>query len=474
MQINSKIARFNADTFSPVGVYMSLRDYYRKPCLLESNSYYDRANSKSLIGLEPLVEIVLRDEVFQVIENGVSKRVGLTEEPFEAQLKALMAKYEFSNAHSTNGFFAYSGFELARYRETQLPKPKKHLQLPDLHLILYRFMIVLDHFNDEGLLVEYTTDQFSENFDSIPRKINFRGYTALPFSLIGEESSTTSSDEFLKQIDRAQQHCERGDVFQLVLSRRFQQRFVGEDFEVYRQLRRTNPSPYLFYFDFESHRLMGSSPEAQLVISNKRAEIHPIAGTVKRTGNIPEDQQRIEFLLSDEKENAEHTMFVDLARNDLSKHCTAVAVERYKEVQQFSHVVHLVSNVQGTLISDDALAVYLDTFPAGTLSGTPKPKALELIANYDPHAREFYGGGIGFIQADGDMNMAIIIRSVLSQNNTLFYQAGAGVVLDSMRESELQEVDNKLNAVRTAIRLCDASINDPLITKIEQHETFGY
>jgi anthranilate synthase component I len=474
MKIHSKIARFNADTFSPVGVYMSLRDYYRKPCLLESNAYNDRSNSKSLIGLDPLVEIVLRDNVFQIIEFGNTRAVKVDKTDFSKQLQDLIANYEFTSPHFSNGFFAYTGFELSRYKETHLPDPNKQLNLPDLQLILYRFMLVLDHYNDEGQLIENSIGDFSDNFDSIPRKINFRGYTALPFSLIGEESCSTSSEEFLTQIDRAQQHCERGDVFQLVLSRRFEQRFVGEDFEVYRQLRRTNPSPYLFYFDFESHRLMGSSPEAQLVVSNGTAEIHPIAGTVKRTGNTIEDQKRIEFLIHDEKENAEHTMLVDLARNDLSKHCTNVRVERYKEVQQFSHVTHLVSNVQGDLNPRQSLDVYLDTFPAGTLSGTPKPKALALISAYEPHAREFYGGGIGFINVHGDLNMAIIIRSVLSQNNTLYYQAGAGIVLDSIRESELQEVDNKLNAVRTAIRKCDAATGATLNAKIESHETSRY
>jgi len=466
MRIKSKLSHFNADTFSPVGVYMSLRDFYRKPCLLESNSYHDRSNSKSLIGLDPLVEIILRDNVFQILESDQERTIKLNEKPFEEQLKEVMQAYTFQDPHFTNGFFVYTGFELAAYKEKHLPKPSRELDLPDLHLILYRFMIVLDHFNDEGVLVENTGNRFSHDFDSILSKINFRANTTLPFALIGGEKSSTSSDQFLTFVDQAKAHCERGDVFQLVLSRRFEQRFVGEDFEVYRQLRRTNPSPYLFYFDFESHRLMGSSPEAQLVVADNRAEIHPIAGTVRRTGDSLEDQRRIDFLVSDDKENAEHTMLVDLARNDLSKHCSAVHVVRYKEIQQFSHVIHLVSNVQGTLQDGDSLAVYIDTFPAGTLSGTPKPKALELIAKYEPHAREFYGGGIGFMSSHGDMNVAIIIRSILSKNNTLYYQAGAGIVLDSIRESELQEVDNKLNAVRSAIHACSKASNQIASIKI--------
>ena len=455
MLILSKIERFNADTFSPVGVYMSLRDHYRKPCLLESNSYYDRSNSKSLIGLEPLVEIQLHDDFYVINELGEERKIPVDKDSFSTQLDELVGSYTFKNNHFTNGFFAYSGFELSAFVEQKVEIKERKLGLPFLHLILFRFMIVLDHFNDEGLLVENTLDTFSENFDNIYKKINFRGYTSFPFSLLNEEISTTSAADFKESVDRSIQHCERGDVFQLVLSRRFQQQFVGEDFEIYRQLRRTNPSPYLFYFDFESHRLMGSSPEAQLVVHDGEAEIHPIAGTVKKSGDREKDDAMTQFLINDEKENAEHTMLVDLARNDLSKHCTNVKVDRYKDVQAFSHVIHLVSKVKGALKGNHVLPIYLDTFPAGTLSGTPKPKALELIASYEPHAREFYGGGIGFIGVNGNLNMAIVIRSILSKNNQLYYQAGAGVVLDSNRESESQEVHNKLNALRTAIRLCD-------------------
>jgi len=455
MLILSKTKRFNADTFSPVGVYMSLRDHYRKPCLLESNSHYDRSNSKSLIGLSPLVEIQLVNDEYIIHALGKEQRIPVDKNRFAEQLDELIATYEFKDTHVMNGFFAYSGFELASFMERRVEVKEQTLGLPVLHLIIFKFIIVLDHFNDEGLLVENTTDVFSENFDNIYKKINFRGYSSFPFSLVGEEASTTTEDEFKERIDQSIQHCERGDVFQLVLSRRFQQKFIGEDFEIYRQLRRTNPSPYLFYFDFESHRLMGSSPEAQLVVHDGEAEIHPIAGTVKKSGDRAKDSAMTEFLINDEKENAEHTMLVDLARNDLSKHCTHVKVDRYKDVQSFSHVIHLVSKVKGALAGKRVLPIYLDTFPAGTLSGTPKPKALELIAHYEPHAREFYGGGIGFIGVSGNLNMAIVIRSILSKNNQLYYQAGAGVVLDSKRESESQEVHNKLNALRTAIRLCD-------------------
>jgi anthranilate synthase component 1 len=458
MKIKTKIKTFNADTYSPVGVYLSLRDHFRKPCLLESNDYHDRSDSKSFIGLEPLAEIKIEDEnIILLSKTEVLKHEPIQSESINNQIKKFIHFFNFMNPHFSNGFFAYTGFELSHYKEKHVIRPEKKHDLPDLHLILFKHIIVLDHFNDEGLLVENTFDTFSVNHNDILQKLNFRSYPNFPFEVIGEETVNIDEAQFLENVKTAKNHCSRGDVFQLVLSRQFKQAFVGEDFEVYRQLRRTNPSPYLFYFDFESHRLMGSSPEAQLIVSNGNAEIHPIAGTVKKTGDTAADLERTKFLTKDEKENAEHMMLVDLARNDLSKHCSTVKVNSLREIQSFSHVIHLVSKVTGTVDPNESIPLYLDTFPAGTLSGTPKPKALELIAKYEPQAREFYGGGIGFIGAHGDINMAIIIRSMLSKNNQLFYQAGAGIVIDSIPESELNEVDNKLNAVRTAIQKCQTN-----------------
>lgn len=460
MNIKTKITPFNADTYTPVGVYLSLRDHFRKPCLLESNDYHDRSDSKSLIGLDPIAEIIIENEEIKLIEHSEikSKQLVIRNE-LEKQIKDLMNSIEFENKHFTNGFFAYSGFELSHFTEKHVPKVKKKHHLPNLQLILFKHIIVLDHFNDEGLLIENTISEFSENHDDILQKLNFRSYPSFPFQLVENEKHNIDAASFLNNVKIAKSHCERGDVFQLVLSRQFEQTFIGEDFEVYRQLRRTNPSPYLFYFDFESHRLMGSSPEAQLIVSNGHAEIHPIAGTVKKTGNEAADRAQTQFLTNDEKENAEHMMLVDLARNDLSKHCSNVKVNLLREIQSFSHVIHLVSKVTGKVEKSESVPLYLDTFPAGTLSGTPKPKALELIAKYENQAREFYGGGIGFIGADGDVNMAIIIRSILSKNNNLYYQAGAGIVIDSNEESELAEVDHKLNALRTAIKKCATKKN---------------
>ena len=243
----------------------------------------------------------------------------------------------------------------------------------------------------------------------------------------------------------------------MVLSRRFSQDFKGDEFNVYRALRSINPSPYLFYYDYSTYRIFGSSPEAQMVVHEGIAEIHPIAGTFRRTGDDIKDQELAIKLLEDPKENAEHIMLVDLARNDLSKNCHEVKVTNYKEVQFFSHVIHLVSKVTGAINAGvSGYQIFADTFPAGTLSGAPKYRALQLIDEYEPTTRSFYGGGLGMIKLNGDLNHAIIIRSFLSKNNKLYYQAGAGIVIDSNPESELQEVHNKLAALKKALEMSES------------------
>src|SRR5690606_18016907 len=257
--------------------------------------------------------------------------------------------------------------------------------------------------------------------------IRSKDVPVFPFDTHGEEASNISNEEYVHMVEKGIKSCLRGDVFQIVLSRRFNQAYSGDDFNVYRALRSINPSPYLFYFDYGDYRIMGSSPEAQLIIKDRQAILHPIAGTFKRSGDDATDQLAAEALLIDPKENAEHVMLVDLARNDLSRQCTDVAVTQYRELQYYSHVIHLVSEVKGKLKEDaHPFEVLAATFPAGTLSGAPKVRAMELINEYEPTARNYYGGCIGFISFDGSCNHAIMIRTFLSKMNTLTYQAGAG------------------------------------------------
>ena len=457
MNIFTNITSFNADVHTPVELYMSLRNHYRKTCLLESNDYHSRSDSKSFIGLDPIVEIKLENNKIIItgeIRNEIIKLN--TNESASVQIQAVFDSFKFTESSpSYNGFFGRIGFEFSLLSESHIEKVDSTIGLPDVHFFLFKNIIVIDHFRDNGSIISNSLSEEKSDSVLIDSLLSKRPFTDLPFEIIGEEKSDFTDAEFKALVEKTQGHCLRGDVFQLVVSNAFSQGFFGDDFQVYRQLRRLNPSPYLFYFDFEEYRLFGSSPEAQLIISDGKAEIHPIAGTVPKTGDNLIDDERIRFLVNDEKENAEHTMLVDLARNDLSKDCSEVKVETYKEVQHFSHVIHLVSKVTGKLRKVSPFPVLNSSFPAGTLSGTPKPKALELISKYERSTRDFYGGAIGIIGSKGNLNMAIVIRSLLSKNNVLHYRAGAGVVLNSISESETQEVHHKLRAVRTAISVAN-------------------
>jgi len=321
---------------------------------------------------------------------------------------------------------------------------------------LFRIVIVINHFNNELFIILNSKESNEPDFEEIDVLLNNNENPAFNFNTLGKETSSTDDDEYKELVKKAKYHCQRGDVFQLVLSKRFSQEFSGDDFNVYRALRSINPSPYLFYFDYGGFRIFGSSPEAQLIINKGKAQIHPIAGTYRRTGDDETDRLAALELLEDPKENSEHVMLVDLARNDLSRNTKKVHVETYKEIQYFSHVIHLVSKVEGELDEESkSMRIYADTFPAGTLSGAPKYKALELIDKYEKENRSFYGGAIGFFKLNGELNHAILIRSFLSMNNTLYFQAGAGIVIDSNEENELQEVRNKSEALRKAIKMAN-------------------
>ncbi|MEM6398203.1 MAG: anthranilate synthase component I family protein [Bacteroidota bacterium] len=451
-----------ADLTTPLLLFLSLRDRYTDPVLLESNEARDSEHFYSFLGLETLAS-------FQVDSGNIYTHVTGRGADFSPVRKTgdvtdALQKFvqsfdlEFSEEDNEkgdlifNGLIGHTNFEGVQYFDTlEFPVEKKELRSPEIRYHLYRFYLVYHHFRDQLTLIENCPADSPSRLDELVDNIKQRG-AVYPFTLEGEESSNLTDQEFIDLVAKGRSHCKLGDVFQIVLSRRFQRSFKGDDFQVYRALRSINPSPYLFYFDYGDYRIMGSSPEAQLVIKDGIARLNPIAGTYKRTGNDEVDQAATQKLLEDPKENAEHVMLVDLARNDLSRHTKKVQVKSLREVHHYSHVIHLVSAVEGELPEDaDTAAIFGDTFPAGTLSGAPKYKALELISKYEKQQRGFYGGAIGFLDFNGDINQAILIRSFFSQNNVLYYQAGAGVVDASVAETELKEVDNKLGALRKAL-----------------------
>ncbi|RYF66328.1 MAG: anthranilate synthase component I family protein [Cytophagaceae bacterium] len=456
--------RMLADIITPVSSYLRIRDKYPNSILLESADYHGNDNSFSYIAFDPVARFTYEDGIISVVLPG-KEETRRTVNPEELMPALRNFKDQFAAPSSgfsfiSNGLFGYFGFPAVEgFEDIHLtaPVPEEN-RIPAAVFQVYRYVVAINHFKDELHLFEHQYLQVGEEpaesqIDEVTAFLTSRNYALYSFTTTGEETSNFSDDEFRGVIQHGIDHCRRGDVFQIVLSRRFQTPFRGDEFNVYRALRSLNPSPYLFYFDYGNFKLFGSSPESQIVVKKGEATIYPIAGTFRRTGDDAKDAELAQKLYDDPKESAEHVMLVDLARNDLSRNCDVVKVETFKEVQYYSHVIHLVSKVVGQLNEGaDPLQIVAETFPAGTLSGAPKHMAMKLIDRYENQSRGFYSGSIGYMGFDGEFNHAIMIRTFMSQNNALYYQAGAGVVAKSVVESELQEVHNKLGALRAAIQ----------------------
>ena len=446
-----------ADLYTPVGVYMRLRDLYPQSALMESSDYHDQSNARSFIGLNPIASVAVGHGVATVLyPDGSSMQHGVGKDyTTDKAIHALIDNIEVEGDDAGFcGLFGYTSFNAVRYFEDIAVKDETQSKndAPDVLYILYKVVIVFDHHNNMLKVVSLSDSSDDSDISDVLKAMNKASVQAYGFHPVGDVVSTLTDDEHRENIRRGIQHCLRGDVFQIVLSRRFIQKYEGDDFKLYRALRSINPSPYLFYFDFGGFRIFGSSPETHCRILGRKAYIDPIAGTTKRTGDEEADKQGAQYLRQDPKENAEHVMLVDLARNDLSRNCHHVKVDFYKDLQYYSHVIHLVSRVSGELDEGaDPIKTFIDTFPAGTLSGAPKVRAMQLISEYEPHNRGAYGGCIGIIGLDGSLNQAITIRTFVARNGELWFQAGGGIVAKSDVEYELQEVNNKLGALRKAI-----------------------
>lgn len=459
--LKKRAVQLPSDTHTPVGVYLKLRDTHPGAILLECTDYSSQQNAFSHICLNPILGVEVDEKGFS---SYLPNRKRCTTPVAEAvqMVDDFIGSIEVSEETGNNdagidGLFGFTSFDSVflfdKFNPSIVDKATKHREVPFLRYDLYKVVITFNHYNDTLTISEYYNNDTPFGLtEGILALLNNHNYSSYPFSIVGDEIQIVEDEEYLKMVAKSKEHCQRGDIFQVVVSKPFQQQFTGDEFNVYRALRSVNPSPYLFYFDYLAYKIFGSSPEAQLKINNGKATINPIAGTVKRTGNTLQDIELTKELISDPKENSEHVMLVDLARNDLSRCCSNVAVETYKEVQTFSHVIHLVSTVTGDLNNDTTpFALFAKTFPAGTLSGAPKHRAIELISQMEASQRGYYGGGIGYIGLNGTINHAITIRSFFSKNGMLTYQAGAGVVIDSTESGELQEVNNKLNALRSSL-----------------------
>ncbi|KJD31387.1 anthranilate synthase [Tamlana nanhaiensis] len=462
-RLHTHYKKILTDTITPVTVYYKIRDKYPNSILLESGDYHRNHKNFSYICFNPIASIKIENEVIsQTFPDGSNTSLNITED-----VNVVDEIYNFTQLFDVetdedfqfinNGIFGYTAYDAVRYFEDiEIGKKENSVTIPDVYYAVYKNIIAINHFKNEAYIFAHCYENMDNNIHEIDQLINVQNFASFNFNVKNDIESNLTDDEFKEHVKLAKKHCQRGDVFQLVLSRRFSQEFTGDDFNVYRALRSINPSPYLFYFDYGDFKIFGSSPEAQLIVSDGAAEIHPIAGTYKRTGDYEQDEILAEKLKNDDKENAEHVMLVDLARNDLSRHGNSVNVETYREVQFFSHVIHLVSKVVGQKHkSTSTMQVVADTFPAGTLSGAPKHMAMQLIEKYEKTSRGYYGGAIGFMDFNGNFNHAIMIRTFLSKDYKLNWQAGAGMVSKSNENSETQEVYNKLGALNKAIKLAE-------------------
>ncbi len=463
--------RMLADVFTPVSIYLRLRDRFRDTVLLESTDHHSAQNSFSFIGINAIGGIEIREQgqIEWKYPGRDPRKIDLDKKSHVADLlQEYMNGYECNYSGQkeelfAQGLYGYTSYDAVRFFDSidldttnKIKTDPTAAAIPLMRYRLYQYVIAIDHFRDELFICENHLEGVESDLGAVESLIRSKDVPIYPFELYGEEFSNLTDQEYIDIVKKGISSCHRGDVFQIVLSRRFQQGFRGDEFNVYRALRNVNPSPYLFFFDYGDYKLMGSSPEAQLLVANGKAIVHPIAGTFKRTGNDEADRLAAEKLLKDPKENAEHVMLVDLARNDLSRVCSDVTVTHYREVQYFSHVIHLVSEVMGKLPETyNPFSLLANSFPAGTLSGAPKFRAMQLIDALEPTARAYYGGAIGFVGFNGHFNHAILIRSFLSKQNLLTYQAGAGVVAASVPENELQEVNNKLGALKKALQLAE-------------------
>ena len=460
MKVTTNTKKIISDTVTPVSVFLRVRNVYSKVFLLESSDYKGSDNSFSYICFDSVSSIQINNFNVSIDYNNTVENHKITNNKKASYfINNYLNRFQSQNMDfdfPINGLFGYISYDSIKYFESIKINKSKEIKIPDILYYVFKYIVVINHYKNELYIFEHLYgDDKESNIDRIKNLITRKTVNPFPFNVVGEETSSFSDEEFKELINKGVGHCKIGDVFQIVISKRFYQKYTGDDFQVYRALRSINPSPYLFYFDYGNFKIFGSSPEAQLVVKNNLASIFPIAGTFKRTGNDKKDKILAQKLLDDIKENSEHVMLVDLARNDLSKVSNEVVVEKFKEIQYYSHVIHLVSKVTGKVLKKDIIDLISSTFPAGTLSGAPKYKAITLINDYERVCREFYGGAIGYLGFNRDFNHAIMIRSFLSKNRTLYYQAGAGVVAKSIDEKENNEIYNKIEALQKALKLAE-------------------
>ncbi len=477
-----------ADAETPIGLYRKLAQGQPGTFLLESAAVGGAWSRYSFIGARSRATLTTRDgQAHWLGEPPVG--VPLEGSPVDAvrdTLRALHTERFEGLPPFTSGLVGFLGWESVRHWEKLTSPPEDDLQLPEMALNLVTDMAVHDNMDGTVLLIANAInfDNSSERVDeawhdavarvkellekiSAPTRqpVSVLQPAALDFAASVQER--WDENDYLAALDRGKEAIVDGEVFQVVISRRFEMECGADPLDVYRVLRNTNPSPYMYIFSLEDaagrqYSIVGSSPEALVTVTGEEVITHPIAGSRPRGKTLEADKALAEELLADEKERAEHLMLVDLSRNDLSKVCVAgsVDVTQFMEVERFSHIMHLVSTVVGKLApTATAYDVLKATFPAGTLSGAPKPRALRLLDELEPHRRGIYGGVVGYLDFAGDMDMAIAIRSALLREGRAYVQAGGGIVADSVNATEAIETINKAAAPMRAVHTAQSLRN---------------
>ncbi len=464
--------RLGADLLTPVSAFFQLRQEATSPFLLESVEGGEKMARYSFLGRNPYLTVTAhgRETRLEFADQNVADST--VQQDIFTVLADLMSRYTEicppGLPRLTGGAVGYFSYDCIRLIERLPNAPTDDLSVPDAIWCFYDTIAAFDHVKHQLVLMASAFIRPEENersvYDAAMAKLDaleatFSRSISLgsdPVQLVGSVESNVSPENFEASVRRAKDFIHEGDIFQVVLSQRFASQFSGDPFNLYRALRQVNPSPYLFYLDFDSFKLVGSSPEVLVRVENGRAELLPIAGTRPRSEDPVIDRELEAELLNDPKERSEHLMLVDLGRNDLgriSKYGT-VNVEKYAFIERYSHVMHIVSAISGELNeSENALDVFKACFPAGTVSGAPKVRAMEIIDELETSRRGVYAGAVGYLDFRGNMDTCITIRTMLVKDDRVFIQAGAGIVADSDPSAEYEETRNKAKALHRAMNV---------------------
>ncbi|MGG0658522.1 anthranilate synthase component I [Rummeliibacillus pycnus] len=452
---NYEMKTIQGDMLTPISIYHALNG--SKKMLFESSAKHEESGRYSFIAINPIAEMIATNNEYQLF-NEDHQLISRDTNAFEKLKSLLPTEVEKLPFSFFGGAIGYFGYETAFYHEKIGDILKDDLHMPDMHVLFYDTFVVVDHLMQKVHIVAVDLLQKGHSQKELQDRVNVIEKQLMTFVLTQTDDdqstiqfrSTIKKEDFCTMVQQAKHHIEQGDIFQVVLSQRFEADFTGNSMNLYRRLRTANPSPYMFYMDFEDYVILGTSPESLVKVEGRFVTTNPIAGTRRRGSSLEEDLALEQQLLQDEKELAEHRMLVDLGRNDIGKlsKIGSVRLLKFMQIERYKHVMHIVSEVTGELKDEiHPLDVLATTLPAGTVSGAPKIRAMQIINDLEQDKRGVYAGAVGYISISGDMDMALAIRTMVITKGKAYVQAGAGVVYHSIPENEYEETLNKAKAL---------------------------